>query len=108
MGDALLIETTRAIESVVREDELVVRRGGDEFVVVCVPGLPLELDALTDRLAQAILRARVRLTPDIIAGATVINVFRHEGEDAEAFMRRADEELRQTKARARADSERVQ
>jgi hypothetical protein len=38
----------------------------------------------------------------------VINVFRHEGEDAEAFMRRADEELRQTKARARADSERVQ
>jgi diguanylate cyclase (GGDEF)-like protein len=107
MGDALLIETTRAIESVVREDELVVRRGGDEFVVVCVPGLPLELDALTDRLAQAILRARVRLTPDIIAGATVVNVFRHAGEDAEEFMRRADEALRQTKARARAGSERV-
>lgn len=99
MGDALLIETTRAIESVVREDELVVRRGGDEFVVVCAPGVRSELDALSARLAEAILSARVRLTPEIIAGATIVNVFRHPGESAAELAERADEELRLAKAR---------
>lgn len=97
MGDALLIETTRAIESVVREDELVVRRGGDEFVVVCAPGVRIEMDALASRLSQAILSARVRLTPDLVAGATVVNVYREDGETAGEFTRRADEELRLAK-----------
>ncbi|MBI2692335.1 MAG: GGDEF domain-containing protein [Solirubrobacterales bacterium] len=102
IGDALLIETARAIESVAREDELVVRRGGDEFVVVCAPGLPTDLDAIGARLAEAILTARVRLTPDIVAGATVVNVLRHEGEGANELMQRADEELRLAKANSRA------
>lgn len=99
MGDALLIETTRAIESVVREDELVVRRGGDEFVVVCAPEVRIEMDALASRLSQAILSARVRLTPDIVAGATVVNVYREDGETADHFTERADEELRLAKQR---------
>ena len=99
MGDALLIETTRAIESVVREDELVVRRGGDEFVVVCAPGVRSDLDALTARLVEAILSARVRLTPEIVAGATIVNVFRHPDESAGELSTRADEELRLAKLR---------
>ncbi|MBJ7354552.1 MAG: GGDEF domain-containing protein [Thermoleophilaceae bacterium] len=101
MGDALLIETARAIESVAREDELVVRRGGDEFVVVCAPNLRTDMDSLADRISEAILSARIRLTPDIIAGATVVTVFRDDQETAADFMARADEALRAAKASER-------
>ncbi|MBJ7458453.1 MAG: GGDEF domain-containing protein [Thermoleophilaceae bacterium] len=101
MGDALLIETARAIESVAREDELVVRRGGDEFVVVCAPSLRPDMDSLATRISEAILGARIRLTPDIIAGATVVIVFREEHEEARQFMQRADEALREAKQRER-------
>jgi diguanylate cyclase (GGDEF)-like protein len=106
MGDALLIETARAIESVAREDELVVRRGGDEFVVVCAPNLRTDMDSLADRISGSILTARIRLTPDIIAGATVVTVFRDDDENAATFMARADEELRLAKVRERAGSTR--
>ncbi|MGH2959364.1 MAG: GGDEF domain-containing protein, partial [Solirubrobacterales bacterium] len=101
MGDALLIETARAIESVAREDELVVRRGGDEFVVVCAPNLRTDMDSLAGRISEAILSARIRLTPDIIAGATVVTVFREDHEAAGEFMERADETLRLAKATER-------
>lgn len=101
MGDALLIETARAIESVAREDELVVRRGGDEFVVVCAPNLRTDMDSLAGRISESILSARIRLTPDLIAGATVVTVFREEHETAAQFMERADEALRLAKARER-------
>lgn len=106
MGDALLIETARAIESVAREDELVVRRGGDEFVVVCAPNLRTDMDSLADRISESILSARIRLTPDIIAGATVVTVFRDDHEEAATFMQRADEALRQAKAGERVGASR--
>jgi diguanylate cyclase (GGDEF)-like protein len=103
MGDALLMEVAGAIQSVVREDELVVRRGGDEFVVVCVPGAHSSMETFAERIGEAIVHARARLTPDLIAGATVVNVFREEGESADELMARADEELRRAKASERGE-----
>jgi diguanylate cyclase (GGDEF)-like protein len=107
MGDKLLIDTARAIGSVVRGDELVVRRGGDEFAVVSGRADAVEMETFARRVSEAIFAARIRLTPDIAAGATVVNVFWEPGESAGDFMRRADEELRLAKARERGDLSRV-
>lgn len=101
MGDALLIETTRAIESVVREDELVVRRGGDEFVIVCASTHLRNMDALAVRVREAIYTARVRLTPDIATSATITSVFRLDGELSAELTSRADDALRAAKATSR-------
>lgn len=97
IGDAMLVETTRAIVSVVRDDELVVRRGGDEFVVVCAPSLERDMNAMAERIGSAIRAARLRATPEIPAGATVLPVFREGDETAPDLMQRADEALRLAK-----------
>lgn len=98
IGDAVLVKTAAAIRSTVREDELVARRGGDEFVVVCAADAHPDLDALASRIADAIEQVRVELTPDLPAGATVVPVRWHFGESAVTLMRRADVALQDAKA----------
>ena len=52
-GDAVLVELAQRLEQQVRGDDLVVRWGGEEFVVVC-PNLPAaQLPALARRLLHA-------------------------------------------------------
>lgn len=106
-GDALLIATAEAICAVVRSDELVVRRGGDEFAVICASADVSEMETFARRIGEAIFAVRMRITPDIPAGATVETVFWNQGEDAEAFKQRADEALHSAKARDRGDLSRV-
>ncbi len=106
-GDQLLIDTADAISAVVREDELVVRRGGDEFAVICASEDAADMETFARRVSEAIFAARMRLTPDIPAGATVETVFWQYGEDAEAIKRRADEALHAAKQRDRGDYSRV-
>ncbi len=98
IGDAVLLETANAIRATVREDELVVRRGGDEFVVVCAPEAHSDMDAFARRIESAIENARLELTPDLPIGATVVSVTRRPGESAAQLMTRADEHLQSAKA----------
>jgi diguanylate cyclase (GGDEF)-like protein len=98
MGDAVLFETANAIQSTVREDELVARRGGDEFAIVCAPEAHADMDAFTARIAQSIEDARLRLTHDLPGGATVRHIYWEPGESPQDFMRRADAELHRAKA----------
>lgn len=98
MGDRVLVESARAIASVVRADELVARRGGDEFAVVCVRENHSDVDALADRIAVAVDEIRSKLTEGIPTGATVRAAHWNGEGDAEAFLRRCDETLHGAKA----------
>jgi diguanylate cyclase (GGDEF)-like protein len=98
VGDALLVEVTAAIDSLVRREDLVVRRGGDEFVVVLADDQSRDADALCSEILTAIRLVRMKLTPDIAASATVVAVTHDEGEPSETFKHRADEALRIAKS----------
>jgi diguanylate cyclase (GGDEF)-like protein len=98
MGDAVLVETANALRATVREDEMVARRGGDEFAIVCVPEAHADMDNFAARVAGAIEETRLKLTHDLPGGATVRYIYWDSSEGPEEFMRRADAELHHAKA----------
>lgn len=97
LGDSVLIESANAMRSILREDELVARRGGDEFAIVCSARDRSEIGALAERVADAISEARARLTSGIPTTATVRYILWNEDERADDFLRRADIELHEAK-----------
>ena len=53
-GDEVLREGGRRLRSAVRAKDLVVRYGGDEFVVICEDSSALEVDLVAERIRRAI------------------------------------------------------
>jgi diguanylate cyclase (GGDEF)-like protein len=65
-GDAVLLETARRLTSLVRENDLVCRTGGDEFVVV-VTGGQVVAETIAERLV-----ATMRVPIDTEAGSASV------------------------------------
>jgi diguanylate cyclase (GGDEF)-like protein len=99
-GDRVLIAVARAISDSVRVDELVARRGGDEFVVVVEDGHAAHTEAIVRRITDAIARARARVCPDVTPTACVACVACKSGGPPDALLREADLALHREKAAA--------
>ena len=100
-GDRVLIAVARALSELTRAEELVARRGGDEFVVVLGDIDAERLQAIAARLQRAIVAARMRTCPDVIATASIAGVQWQPGESADQLLRRADLALHAVKERRR-------
>jgi diguanylate cyclase (GGDEF)-like protein len=100
-GDRVLVAVARAVSERVRIDELVARRGGDEFVVAIDDADPEYADAVVGRINDAIVRARRRICPDLRPTASVISVLWRPGETPEDFLHEADVALHGKKAESR-------
>jgi diguanylate cyclase (GGDEF)-like protein len=99
-GDRMLVAVSRAVSERVRIDELVARRGGDEFAVVIGDGDAQYADDLARRIADAITVARRRMCPDLRPTASVAAVLWRPGETPEDLLRQADTALHRNKAAA--------
>jgi diguanylate cyclase (GGDEF)-like protein len=100
-GDRVLIAVARAVSERVRLDELVARRGGDEFVVVIDDAEPQYAEAVVQRIDDAIARARTRICPDLRPTACVTSVPWRPGETPDDFLHEADVALHDEKAKSR-------
>jgi diguanylate cyclase (GGDEF)-like protein len=102
-GDRLLCAVAERLRETIGDDGLVVRQGGDEFVVLIPPQSPLMAAPLSDRILIALVR------PHLIEGATVsvgasvgVAQWPDDADSVDALFECADRALYQAKAEARA------
>ncbi len=103
-GDVVLREVVRRLASCVREEDLVARVGGDEFVVAAeIANDAIGLGAFAGRLRRAIARPVEIGERAVVPAATVGAVYaKPVGETVAAVLARADAELYREKREPRA------
>lgn len=97
LGDAVLAASARAMDEIVRTNELLARRGGDEFAVIAVGADEAAGENLSRRVREVVRRERTRLCPDVTPQASVGAVQWVSGENAEQLLARADAALKGAK-----------
>lgn len=101
-GDATLRVVAQAITDTVRRDELVARRGGDEFAIVTTATDPEDIATLIRRIGHNVSDARIDLLPgEGRSGVTAGYATSREGDTVGRLLARADRELHDAKARVR-------
>lgn len=96
-GDAVLCAVAAALESEVGADDLVARRGGDEFSVLISHPAGVDLARMTQRLSRAIERARMATCPQITPSGSVAHVISRDDDSISTVLQRADDELHDSK-----------
>ena len=103
-GDDLLRQIAARLGGAIRDDDLIVRQGGDEFLVLArVPrgGLAARVDNLRARV-ESVFAEPFDLDGRPLATAVSIGValYPDEAPDGEALVRRADDEMYRAKRRS--------
>ena len=98
-GDLALETVVRAIRTCVRDTDMLIRYGGDEFLLI-MPGfpefyLPVILDTVRTKVREAMVPGYSHLHISLSIGA----VMQAEGEDMESAVRQADRMMYQAKMR---------
>lgn len=95
VGDKVLIEMSRRIQSVLREGDTLSRFGGDEFVAILV-GIekPQLCEAILDNLLQTV-SAPIAINNIVLnlSASVGVTIYPHDGVDAEQLLRHADQAM---------------
>jgi len=99
-GDEVLREVARALVKATRDQDTVVRQGGDEFTVLAPETGWQQADVVAARIEQAVRRAVGGL--EGMSASVGYAVFPDEGAEPEALVVRADAAQAEAKRRSRA------
>ena len=103
IGDLLLIDVTRRLQALLRDTDLLARRGGDEFVVL-LPEVESIRDAerLADRICVALARPFALEGHSVdISGSLGLSAFPQDGAQAEPLVNAADHRMYVAKQQGR-------
>jgi diguanylate cyclase (GGDEF)-like protein len=106
IGDRMIESVARAILETVRSQELVARRGGDEFFVLFEHAEEDHIGAVIERLYDSIAHSRRRICPDLPSSSSIGVVTWREGESADEFLLRADRAMHDEKTRSHQSADR--
>ncbi len=101
-GDAVLIEIGRRLADVVRDDDLLVRMGGDEFVGWCAaPRRDADVKRLAERLVASVSAIPVRVGSDAFAVSISVGLAVASPAEIAQVLSRADHALYDAKRAGR-------
>nr|WP_315483896.1 EAL domain-containing protein [uncultured Undibacterium sp.] len=90
-GDALLIELSRRLRDVLREDDVISRLGGDEFILLLSGVDEVGAEKVAEKLLHTVNQSYVIGQYDLNVSASIgIAVYPEDGEDLETLLRNAD------------------
>jgi diguanylate cyclase (GGDEF)-like protein len=102
-GDEVLVATADAIRSAFGGADMLVRRGGDEFVVIAPGGPERDLDEPIRKARKRVAWARHQICDDVTPTVRYAVARYRPGDTAEDVYRRADEALHDAKLPAEGD-----
>ncbi|MDT8446891.1 MAG: diguanylate cyclase [bacterium] len=101
IGDEVLVSVAKALQSAVRESDLIGRLSGDEFVAVLLD-VPdhFEVQRLASKLAEQVSQLMIVGKDLYFVGASVgFSIFPDDGEEMLSLLERADQEMYRSKGR---------
>jgi len=103
VGDLLLTEVARRIQSHVRTTDLVARLGGDEFVVIQTHlAMPSAASVVADKLVADLKRKYILADQEVESGASIgVAIYPDDAEDPDELIKYADMALYDAKSRGR-------
>jgi diguanylate cyclase (GGDEF)-like protein len=103
IGDALLVEIARRLQSILREEDTAARFGGDEFVLMMPDGDSQGAAQVAKRLLQIVSEPyRIEQFDLIVTASIGIAIYPEDGADMESLFRNADTAMYQAKHEGRA------
>jgi len=104
-GDDVLRSVGQLVIETVRKEDLAIRYGGEEILLVLAGARRLHARLLAERLREAVGKIELRDIPGLRVTCSLGVAERGPGEPVEDWLRRADEALYEAKARGRNRSE---
>ena len=103
LGDTLLVEIARRIQSILREEDTAARLGGDEFILMLPDCDSHGAAMVAEKLLQVISEHHRIEQHDLVVTASIgIAIYPGDGEDMETLSRNADTAMYQAKHEGRA------
>lgn len=95
-GDKVLINFVKLLKEVLRESDIIIRYGGDEFIVV-LPNTPLENATLaSDRILKAVENEEILNKFNVSCSIGIVEIPTH-GEDIRTILDKADQAMYKAK-----------
>jgi diguanylate cyclase (GGDEF)-like protein len=103
-GDTVLKDVAAVFRESVREEDIVCRYGGEEFMIIITDISPEDAWDRAESLRRAVSALRVPLDKDVVAEVTVsigVALYPTDGEHAEILVQKADKALYRAKREGR-------